>query len=417
MADNQLRGAEVQDCPAIRVTQNAGCPSIRVRITGGGETPEAPLSDVNFYDYDGKRVASYTAADFAALTEMPANPSHQGLTAQGWNWSLSDAQAYVAANGILDIGQNYITDDGKTRLYIYIAEPQRLEMPLLWQQTDTNGVEVDWGDGSTPETVAGTGAVTASHTYPASGNYTITMTPLAGDYVLGDGTNTILGASANDKEYIRDRLLKVEVGFKATLANAAFNTMRHLSTISLPISVSSIGGYCFSNDILLRGLAIPPGCNVGTTILNYCYGLQSISIPKDATFPSAGFLNGDSGLLHLSIPIISSLPGNFAIYCNGLMRVVIPEGVGSLGTSSFRECYSLTTLTLPSTLTSIGGTALASLLGLKSLHIKATTPPTLGSNALQDLPADCVIYVPASAVATYQGATNWSTYASQIVGE
>lgn len=36
MADNQLRGAEVQDCPAIRVTQNAGCPSIRVRLAGGG---------------------------------------------------------------------------------------------------------------------------------------------------------------------------------------------------------------------------------------------------------------------------------------------------------------------------------------------------------------------------------------------
>ena len=58
-----------------------------------------PRKDVIFIDYDGTVLYAYTAAEFAQLTEMPANPSHEGLTAQGWNWSLADAKAYVAKYG------------------------------------------------------------------------------------------------------------------------------------------------------------------------------------------------------------------------------------------------------------------------------------------------------------------------------
>lgn len=40
-----------------------------------------PKKAVNFRDYDGTIVQSYNATDFAALTAMPNNPSHIGLTA------------------------------------------------------------------------------------------------------------------------------------------------------------------------------------------------------------------------------------------------------------------------------------------------------------------------------------------------
>ena len=82
--------------------------------TGGGGGGSA-TDDVVFYDYDGSVAASYSSSDFANLTAMPANPSHTGLIAQGWNWSLANAKAYVAKYGKLNIGQMYITDDGKTR--------------------------------------------------------------------------------------------------------------------------------------------------------------------------------------------------------------------------------------------------------------------------------------------------------------
>lgn len=84
-------------------------------IPSGGGSDE---KDVFFYDYDGTVLYSYKKSDFLALSSMPANPTHSGLTAQGWNWTLSDAKTYVTTYDKLNIGQMYITDDGDTRIYI-----------------------------------------------------------------------------------------------------------------------------------------------------------------------------------------------------------------------------------------------------------------------------------------------------------
>lgn len=62
---------------------------------GSGGSSSEPMRDVNFIDYDGTVVNSYSKEDFLALSAMPENPSHDGLVAQGWNWSFEDAQDYV----------------------------------------------------------------------------------------------------------------------------------------------------------------------------------------------------------------------------------------------------------------------------------------------------------------------------------
>ena len=64
MADNQFRGIEGQDCPAIRVTQNAGCPSIRVRITGGGG---GGYKFTGHADVEGLTALGWDAQDIAFL--------------------------------------------------------------------------------------------------------------------------------------------------------------------------------------------------------------------------------------------------------------------------------------------------------------------------------------------------------------
>ena len=64
---------------------------LEVALGGGGSTPVAK-GQVNFYDYDGTIIKSMSSAQFRGLESMPTNPSHEGLTAQGWNWTLSDAK-------------------------------------------------------------------------------------------------------------------------------------------------------------------------------------------------------------------------------------------------------------------------------------------------------------------------------------
>ena len=57
---------------------------------GGSSNPTAAAKAVNFRDYDGTVLYSYTVDEAAALTELPALPEHSGLICQGWNWSLDD---------------------------------------------------------------------------------------------------------------------------------------------------------------------------------------------------------------------------------------------------------------------------------------------------------------------------------------
>ena len=85
--------------------------------SGGGGSSASP-KDVNFYDYDGTLVASYLLSEAQSLTALPDGPTHNGLTFQGWNYTLEKVKAFTRP---MDVGAMYITNDGATRLHIRIA--------------------------------------------------------------------------------------------------------------------------------------------------------------------------------------------------------------------------------------------------------------------------------------------------------
>ena len=119
--------ASVTTATAPDVTQGKiflaadGTPTVGTASGGGGD-PAPVKSDVNFYDYDGTLLHSYTATEAAGLTALPENPSHSGLVAQGWNYTLAQIKAEVTDHGKCDVGQMYVTTDGKTRIYCTFPE-------------------------------------------------------------------------------------------------------------------------------------------------------------------------------------------------------------------------------------------------------------------------------------------------------
>jgi hypothetical protein len=85
--------------------------------------------------------------------------------------------------------------------------------------------------------------------------------------------------------------------------------------------------------------------------------------------------------------------------------------------SGFQFSPALASLTIPSGVTSIGNSAFSACAGVKEYHILSTSVPTGGSNMFSNIASDCIIYVPAAKLSDYQGASNWSTYASYMQGE
>ena len=82
---------------------------------------------------------------------------------------------------------------------------------------------------------------------------------------------------------------------------------------------------------------------------------------------------GCSGLTSLTIPSSVTSIGNEAFHgCCGLTSLVIPSGVTSIGAEAFYGCSGLINLTIPSSVTRIGWSAFEGCSGLTSLVIPSS---------------------------------------------
>jgi hypothetical protein len=441
---------------------------------GGGGSSVSP-KDVNFYDYDGTLLHSYTVAEAQALSELPPLPTQKGLVCQGWNWTLDEIKE---VHGEVDAGATYITDDGKTRLYIKIAAEGRMDVPLYFQQTKANGVTIDWGDGSATETLSGTGKVKTVHTYANTGDYVISLDVAEGctlllghdSYgicVMGEYTSDSSGFGGN---VYCNMLKKVEVGAGVSFyTDRAFSLCTNLEHITLPLDIKGLDRNSFQGCYSLKCVIIPRTViSVGGSTFTDCYSLTTLSLPNTLTafgsVTDGNMLEGCCSIERVVIPDsaqalstygfrdcsrlvsvicsknISAIPyylfhscfnlkrfkipsgvtsiDHYAFYyCSSLESVELPNGVTSIGASAFQGCCCLTSLKIPSGVTAINTNSFRDCYSMKFYDFTShTTVPTLSNtSAFMNIPSDCEIRVPSALYEEWKAATNWSTYADKIV--
>ena len=434
--------------------------------TGGGSSSASP-NDVNFYDYDGTLVASYSLSEAHSLTALPDGPAHEGLTFQGWNYTLEKVKAFTRP---MNVGAMYITDDGKTRLRIRIAAEGRMNVPLYISQTVANGVTIDWGDGSATQTLAGRGNVNTTHTYASIGDYVITLDPVDGctlGFGAGFSSYCVMGSTGNSGKVYCNILQSVQIGAGVTsIGSYAFSYCYSLASITIPDSVTRIDSYVFNDCHSLASITIPDSVTridnnafsscyslasitipdrvtrIGSYAFRYCssltsitipvrviiidsyafqssYSLASITIPDSVTSIGSNAFGTCSSLASITIPVSVTSIGSYAFsYCYSLARITIPVSVTSIDSNVLGNCCSLASITIPDSVTSIDSNAFSNCYGMAEYHLKPTTPPTLSNtNAFKNIPSDCIIYVPQGCLEAYQNTTNWATYASKMQEE
>lgn len=391
--------------------------------------PPVEPNDITFWDYDGTVVAAWSLAEMAGKTALPDYPAHEGLICQGWNWTLADIKA---ANRELDIGALYITDDGKTRLYINFDKGTWDDFVLNYYQSAANAVVVDWGDGTTPEAMSPEGYTEHRHTYTSSGNYVITLLAVEGATMQLGGNGKLLIANNEDDIGRCSMLIKIEVGARVTtVADNSFRGCVRLTSATFPSTTKVNGGRTFEQCPQIRVIAVAMMDRVSQTAYQSA-NLRAISTPKGVT-QTARYVTANTAVRQVNYDAISTYfsqslervhiaavngtVGDFSA-CRSLLEVTIPaDATGFIG-GAFSGCNSLRKVTCLGNIVNIPATTFQRCFPLRYIDLThCTAVPTLENvNAFGYTSPQLEIRVPAALADEWKAATNWATYADQIVG-
>ena len=216
--------------------------------------------------------------------------------------------------------------------------------------------------------------------------------PANTEIVIKDGTNGIADYAFRDCSGLKSITIPNSV---TTIGQEAFSGCLGLTSITIPNSVTSIGGYAFRNCSGLASITIPNSVtSIGTNAFRGCSGLTSITIPNSVTnfgdnvFWGTKWLKDQpDGLVYIGKYVYGykgSMPNNTKIeikegtiglagdaflQCRSLTSITIPNSVTSIGNWAFRDCSGLTSITIPNSVTSIGEQAFAGCSALPSITI------------------------------------------------
>ena len=261
--------------------------------------------------------------------------------------------------------------------------------------------------------------------------------------------------SIGDSSFISCPLSNITIPINTTKVGAsAFRNCSKLGQIKILGNIETIDEHAFENCFSLQGIELPQSITtIGISAFYCCKALSTLlfepnsklqiiggNIHAEALKDGYGKLDAYGAftnctlLTSIQIPISVIEIECAAFYnCTSLNSVIFEEGahintIGgggiypyygeSYGGGAFSKCISLQSIDIPQSITKLEAFAFSES-GLKSIYIRALTPPSLtavkqvarDSYAYAQFPSGCTAYVPFETFDTYKDNKTWSSRA------
>lgn len=231
-----------------------------------------------------------------------------------------------------------------------------------------------------------------------------------------------------------------------SLGSNAFQNCTSMTSVNIGTGIKTINEYTFANCTSMTDIQIPHSVTeIQDNVFSGCKSLKTVIMDDQETELKLGS-NGGSPLF-ADCPLNSVYIGRNISYstdknsgyspfyrnttlrsvtitdketeispnefygCTNLKNVSIGDGVTTIGDWAFSGCSSLDFFAFGRSVKTIGQEAFSDCTAMTRLISRAATPPTCGSQALDDINKwNCTLSVPTGATTAYQQAEQWKEF-------